>query len=241
MSWEPWTGCYPASDGCTYCYFYGPYAKRHGQNTITKTDKFDWPIRKNRKGEYSIKGDKMLATCFATDFFLPETDVWRSEAWAMIKERQDIDFLILTKRIDRFSVALPADWGDGYDNVNIGCTVENQALADERLPLFLSYPIKRRFIAASPLLGELDLSAYLNGGINHVSVSGESGREARLCDYDWVLNIRQQCIDAGITFWFKASGSLFRRDGVTQKVNPYQQGNLAKELDISILNGKKLF
>ncbi len=65
----------------------------------------------------------------------------------MIRERTDIDFLILTKRIDRFLVSLPEDWGEGYDNVNIGCTVENQELADHRLPLFLSYPIKRWFIA----------------------------------------------------------------------------------------------
>lgn len=75
MNWEPWTGCYKISDGCTNCYFYGPHAKRYGQNTIQKTDKFDWPIRKNAKGEYNIKGNKILATCFATDFFLPEADV----------------------------------------------------------------------------------------------------------------------------------------------------------------------
>lgn len=240
MNWEPWTGCYPASDGCTYCYFYGPYAKRYGQNTIEKTDKFDWPIRKNAKGEYNIKGGKILATCFATDFFLPEADAWRRDVWAMVKERQDIDFLILTKRIDRFPVALPEDWGDGYDNVNIGCTVENQALADSRLPLFLSYPIKRRFVACSPLLEPIDLSAYLEG-IAHVTVSGESGREARVCNYDWVLDIREQCKAAGITFWFKETGSLFQRDGVVQKINPFKQGSIAKELDISISDGKRLF
>ena len=130
MNWEPWTGCYKISDGCTYCYFYGPYAKRYGQSTIQKTDKFDWPVRVNKKGEYNIKGNKILATCFATDFFLPEADEWRKDVWAMIKQRSDIEFLILTKRIDRFLVTLPSDWDDGYDNVNIGCTVENQELAD---------------------------------------------------------------------------------------------------------------
>ncbi|MDL2215465.1 phage Gp37/Gp68 family protein [Ruminococcaceae bacterium OttesenSCG-928-N02] len=240
MNWEPWTGCYPASDGCANCYFYGPNAKRYGQNTVEKTDKFDWPIRKNKKGEYNIKGGKILATCFATDFFLPEADGWRADAWAMIKERQDIDFLILTKRIDRFPVALPADWGAGYDNVNIGCTVENQALADLRLPLFLSYPIKRRFVAASPLLEPIDLSAYL-GGIEHVTVSGESGQGARVCNYDWVLDIREQCKAAGITFWFKSTGSFFQRGGALEKINPFKQGSVAKELDISISDGKRLF
>lgn len=240
MNWEPWTGCYAVSAGCEQCYFYGPHAKRYGQNKITKTDKFDWPVRKKANGEYNIKGNKILATCFATDFFIPEADEWRAEAWAMIKERTDIEFLLLTKRIDRFPVSLPDDWGDGYDNVNLGCTVENQEIADYRLPLFLSYPIKRRFIACSPLLEPIDLSPYLHA-VEHVTVSGESGREARVCDYDWILNIREQCVAAGITFWLKGTGSLFRKDGETQRVNPYKQGSIAKELGINIIGDKKLF
>jgi len=69
MNWEPWTGCYKISEGCENCYFYGPHAKRFGQNTVKKSDKFDWPVRKNEKGEYNIKGNKILPTCFATDFF----------------------------------------------------------------------------------------------------------------------------------------------------------------------------
>jgi Bacteriophage protein gp37 len=240
MNWEPWTGCYQISDGCTYCYFYGPYSKRHGQNTIEKTAEFEKPLLKNAKGEYKIQSGKIVATCFASDFFLPEADEWRAEAWAMIKARPDLDFLILTKRIDRFLVSLPSDWGDGYDNLNIGCTVENQALADYRLPLFLSYPIKRRFVACAPLLGAIDLSPYLHG-IEHVSVGGETGRDARECDYDWVLAIRQQCLKAGSTFWFKNTGSFFKQDGVVKKVNPFKQTGLAKEFSINILGDRKLF
>jgi len=240
MNWEPWTGCYKVSDGCTYCYFYGPYSKRHGQNEIEKTADFNKPLQKNSKGAPRIQSGKIVATCFASDFFIAEADEWRAEAWAMIKERSDLDFLILTKRIDRFEVSLPPDWGDGYDNVNIGCTTENQALADYRLPLFLSYPIKRRFVACSPLLGSVDLSPYMSG-IEHVTVSGETGRDARECDYDWVLDIREQCVAAGTTFWFKSTGSLFRHDGILQKVNPFKQSGLAKELGINILDGKKLF
>ena len=240
MNWEPWTGCYQISDGCTYCYFYGPYSKRHGQNTIEKTAEFEKPLLKNAKGEYKIQSGKIVATCFASDFFLPEAGEWRAEAWAMIKARPDLDFLILTKRIDRFLVSLPSDWGDGYDNLNIGCTVENQALADYRLPLFLSYPIKRRFVACAPLLGAIDLSPYLHG-IEHVSVGGETGRDARECDYDWVLAIRQQCLKAGSTFWFKNTGSFFKQDGVVKKVNPFKQTGLAKEFSINILGDRKLF
>ena len=240
MNWEPWTGCIYYSEGCKYCYYYGPYAKRYGQDEITKTDKFDWPIRKNKKGEHCIKGDKVLVTCFATDFFHPGADTWRKEAWAMIKERQDIEFLILTKRIDRFMVSLPEDWGEGYDNVNLGCTVETQEIADYRLPLFLSYPIKRRFIACGPMLEKIDLSYYLHG-VEHVTVGGETGRDARLCDYDWVLDIRRQCKEAGKTFWFKETGSLFRKNGEIKRINPYKQHAIAKEFGIDIIGDRKLF
>ena len=139
----------------------------------------------------------------------------------MIKERQDIEFLILTKRIDRFMVSLPEDWGEGYDNVNLGCTVETQEIADYRLPLFLSYPIKRRFIACGPMLEKIDLSNYLHG-VEHVTVGGETGRDARMCDYDWVLDIRRQCKEAGKTFWFKETGSLFRNIPTATYELPYE-------------------
>lgn len=233
MNWEPWTGCVPYSEGCKYCYYYGPYAKRFGQNEIIRTDKFDLPIRRNAKGEWHIPSGKTVATCFATDFFIDGADPWRREAWAMIKARHDLDFMILTKRIDRFLIGLPDDWGDGYENVNLGCTVETQEAADYRLPLFLSYPMKRRFIACGPLLESIDIHRYLHG-VDHVTVGGETGREARVCDYDWVLDIRQQCVDAGKTFWFKETGSRFKINGEIIKVNPYKQHSMAKSFGIDL-------
>ncbi len=240
MNWEPWTGCYKVSDGCTYCYFYGPFSKRCGQNKVYKTNEFDKPIAKTGKGKYKIQRGKIVATCFASDFFIAEADEWRADVWAMIRQRPDLEFLILTKRIDRFLVSLPTDWGDGYDNVNIGCTVENQELADYRLPLFLSYPIKRRFIAAAPLLNAIDFSPYLKG-IEHITVGGETSREARICNYDWVLAIREQCLKTGVSFWFKNTGSLLEYNGNIQKINPFKQNSVAKEFGIDVLNGKKLF
>jgi protein gp37 len=118
--------------------------------------------------------------------------------------------------------------------------VENQEVADYRLPLFLSFPIKRRYIACAPLLSSIDLSPYLSG-IDHVTFGGETSREARTCDYDWVLDIREQCLAAGATFWFKNTGSRFKCNGEIQKVNAFKETSIAKELDISKLDGKRLF
>ena len=240
MAWEPWTGCYKASDGCTYCYYYGAYSKRYGQNIIVKTGDFYKPLEtvympRKKINKYKMEGGKVCYTCFTTDFFLPEADEWRTEAWNIIKQRPDLTFLFLTKRIDRFHVSLPDDWGEGYDNVRIGCTVENQETADFRLPLYLSYPIKQRWIVCSPLLCKIDLLPYLHG-VESVRVAGESGREARECDYDWILDIRNQCEEAGKSFDFGGTGSHFRKDGVLKKINPYKQKSTARELGIDIVN-----
>lgn len=182
--------------------------------------------------KYKMESGKTVNTCFTTDFFIPEADEWRLDAWNIIKQRPDLNFFFITKRIDRFQVSLPSDWGDGYDNVTIGCTVENQEMADYRLPLFSSFSIKHRIIACGPLLSDIDLAPYLQG-IDFVSTSGESGRDARVCDYNWILNIREQCKMAGVSFEFRGTGSLFRKDDEIYKINPYMQHRTAKEFNIN--------
>ena len=77
--------------------------------------------------------------------------------------------------------------------------------------------------------------------MEHVTVGGETGREARECDYEWVLNIREQCVKTNTTFWFKNTGSLFKHNGIVEKINPFKQTGIAKELGINILDGQKLF
>jgi len=80
-----------------------------------------------------------------------------------------------------------------------------------------------------------------SGGVDHVNVGGETGRAARECDYEWMRNIREHCAQAGVTFWFKNTGSLFRHDGIVERINPYQQTGRAKALGIDISEGKGLF
>jgi len=182
-------------------------------SVIRKTNDFDLPVKRNRAGEYKLSGYQTVYTCFTSDFFLDEADEWRVEAWQMIRKRSDLHFFIITKRIHRFQVSLPADWSDGYDNVSICCTVENQNRADCRLPSFLAAPIKHKSIICEPLLESVNLSAYLSPVIEGVIVGGESGFNARICSYSWVLNIREQCREKGVVFLFKQTGALFEKNG----------------------------
>ncbi len=212
--WNPWHGCRKLSAGCAHCYVYRiDSGHDRDASEIRKTKSFDLPLRRTRGGSYKIPPGELVYCCFSSDFFLEEADEWRKEAWAMMRERADLGFFLITKRIDRFRASLPADWGPGYPNVEVGCTAENQDRADYRLPLFAEAPIARKSLHCEPLLERIELSPWLGPWLGRVSVGGESGEEARVCDYGWVLDMRRQCVEAGVPFHFKQTGAKFRKDG----------------------------
>ena len=151
----------------------------------------------------------------------------------MMQERSDCEFLFITKRITRFAECLPEEWGDGYPNVTICSTVENQAKADERLPVFRDAPIRHKMIVCEPLLERLDLSAYLDDWVESVTVGGESGEQARLCEYDWILEIRRQCIEANVPFHFKQMGAVFQKDGKIYRIPRKLQHAQARKANIN--------
>ena len=137
MMWNLWHGCHKLSAGCLHCYVYRGDAKRDVNSSIvTQTKNFGLPLQKKRNGEFKIPSGTLVYTCFTSDFFVEDGDQWRAEAWEMMYQRSDLHFMMITKRIDRVANCLPANWGDGYDNVTICCTVENQSCADYRLPIY---------------------------------------------------------------------------------------------------------
>lgn len=231
--WNPWHGCHKHSDGCKFCYIHkGDYKRNVYTDNIEKTDKFYAPILKNRKGEYKIKSGQTVYLCFSTDFLIKEADGWRNECWEMIKERSDLTFIFLTKRIERFLECIPDDWNGGYDNVIVGCTVENQDRADFRLAIFDKLPIKHKNIICQPLIEKVDISEHLEN-IELVVVGGESDYNARVLNYDWVLSIRQQCIEREVHFEFRQCGTHFIKDGKTYNLNVKDLCSQAKKAGIN--------
>lgn len=231
--WNPWHGCHKISPGCANCYVYS----RDGENNIDsgivrKTAAFDLPVKKNRSGGYKIVPGEFVWTCFTSDFLLSDADEWRPEAWDMMRKRNDLTFLFITKRIERFLDAVPEDWGSGYDNVRVCCTVEDQKHADIRLPIFRDMPIKYKAIVCEPLLGPINLTPYLGPWVKSVSVGGESGSNARVCDYQWVTDIREQCVHAHVPFSYHQTGARLKKGARVYYIPRKAQLSQAKKANI---------
>jgi hypothetical protein len=148
-------------------------------------------------------------------------------------------FYFFTKRIERFPECAPADWGDGYENVIVGCTCENQDRADFRLPIFAELPIKHKTVIIGPMLGPVDLEKYLDGSICEVACSGESGINVRPLDYEWVLDVRRQCMNKGVPFQFHQTGAYFIKDGRMYRIPRRFQTSQARKagIDYKIVDG----
>lgn len=218
-TWNPWHGCAKVSAGCKNCYMFRE-KKQYGQDptlVVRSKTKFNDPLKWIAKGN----PPQFCFTCSWSDFFIEQADSWRAEAWEIIDTTPLITYQILTKRPERIAQCLPANWGEGYENVWLGVSCENQETANKRIKLLLQAPAAVRFVSAEPLLGPIQFSEivmpdgdHLNtlysddtdSGIDWVIVGGESGPGARPMHPDWARTIRDQCQAAGVPFFFKQNG-----------------------------------
>lgn len=232
--WNLIHGCHRKSEGCRHCYVFAR-DEEHGidSNEVHRTKSFDLPVRRNRKGEWKVPAGTMVMTCFSSDFFIEEMDAWREEAWDIMRTRDDLAFYVVTKRPERIERSQPADWEELQERVCICCTMESQRRADERLPIFKALPLRHREIIVEPMLEAVDFQGGL-AGIDAVTVGGESGRCARPCRYEWVLDVRRQCEEAGVRFHFKQTGGNFYKDGKVYKLSHSLQMAQARKANINI-------
>ena len=235
--WNPWHGCHKISAGCKYCYVYredAAFGTSTPTSEVRRTASFNLPIRRDRRRQWKFPPGTEFALCLTSDFLIEEADEWREDIWEMIRQRRDCSFFFITKRIDRLSQCLPADWDDGYDHVGIGCTVENQDRADYRMPIFLSLPIRHRLVIVAPMIERVDLREYLDPSlVEEVSVGGESGRYARPLDFRWVLDMQAQCREAHVPFCFHQTGSYLIKDGRYYHIPREHQHTQAKKAGLN--------
>jgi len=226
-TFNPWMGCTKISGACDNCYAevqtarfkqveWGPHADRRR----TSADYWKQPLKWNRKAAAAGVRPRVFCASLADVFdnhksIEPE---WRADLWVLIKATPNLDWLLLTKRPQNIHRFIPNDWGDGYPNVWLGTTVENQVEARTRIPHLVSTPAKVRFLSCEPLLGPLDLRSVEEpspfgrqfyrldaGEIHWVICGGESAPDSKRRDMklSWAKSLADQCIQAGVPFLFK--------------------------------------
>lgn len=227
-SWNPITGCTPISEGCVNCYaktmaetrlrgMFG-YDKEDPFKVTYHEDKLDQPLK--------WKKSRKIFVCSMGDLFHDAVKDWQIvEVFNAIGMAQQHTFLILTKRPRRAKHFMEYF---NHENVWLGVTAENQRTADERIPILLGTPAAKRFVSVEPMLEQVDLnllrndrSKYVVNKVNHypgyectghlsfvdwVICGAETGQNARPMDLKWARDLRDQCAEANVPFFFKKAG-----------------------------------
>lgn len=231
-------------------YFLDKQRGGDGRRIYKVKNNFDYPLSKDKNGRYKIKSGEIIRVCMTSDFFLEEADEWRKDAWKIMKKRSDVAFMLITKRPERIASVLPPDWGDGYENVFLNITCENQKRADERIPILFALPFKHKGIMAAPFIGAVSLKNYLPAGqIEQVIAGGENYDGSRPLYYEWVKQLYDECVAADVTFCFLETGTNFVKDGKTyrlpskrlQSVMAYKSGlqHIGKPIDFKLSSGEQ--
>ncbi len=210
-SFNPWWGCLKVSEECQNCYaldiahHYGHRVWGPAANTPRRLfGEKHWqePLAWNRQAEK--QGHRRSVFCASmADVFEehPQLDGERLRLWDLIAKTPWLNWLLLTKRPER--VLKMAPWSSPWpDNVWVGTSVGLQKRAEERLPFLLEIPAVVRFLSCEPLLGPLNLSAWISQ-LQWVISGGESGSQARPMDLAWPRSLRDQCQQANVPYFFK--------------------------------------
>ena len=249
-TWNPVTGCTRVSPGCDNCYMFALYPRLKLWGVPGYGDSPDRVsiLPERLQTPLTWKRPKMVFVNSMSDLF--HRDIPGDFILQVFKvmERAAAQgghiFQVLTKRPGR-AVAWWKEYAehfpDGWPaNIWIGTSVENQKYAP-RLTVLARLPAPVQFVSAEPLLGAIDLTAWLeNRGLKWIIAGGESGRGARAMDLEWARSLRDQALRAGVPFFFKQLGGVRKKgggdaailDGRTWREMPFAPSMAGKEAHV---------
>jgi len=207
-SWNPTTGCTKISNGCTNCYAERLCKRLKSMGNPNYANGFTLTLHPQMLNlPYSWKKSQMIFVNSMSDLLHEDVPIdFIENVVDVMKGANWHQYQILTKRAERLvEVSKVVHWPD---NAWIGVTVENNDFL-YRLDLLNQINAKIKFISFEPLIGPVskaDLSK-----INWVIVGGESGPKARKIEKEWILSIRDMCIDQKVPFFFKQWGGVNKK------------------------------
>jgi protein gp37 len=213
-TWNPVTGCTKISPGCDNCYAERFSERFRGVEGHPFEPGFDLTLRPGRlRQPLEWTKPRMIFVNSMSDLFHKDVpDAYIGQVFDTMERARWHIFQVLTKRSSLMRSFLNERYNGSCAPRHIWCgvSVENrQALS--RIKHLQAARAATRFLSIEPLIGPmgpLDLS-----GISWVIVGGESGPGARPMETTWVLDIRDQCIEAGVSFFFKQWGGRSPKSG----------------------------
>ena len=206
-TWNPLTGCDKVSPGCAHCYAerMAKRLKAMGQSNYARgfeltlqPQMLELPLRWKRSKRIFVNSmSDMFHVDVPLEFIQRAFDVMQRAHWHQ--------YQVLTKRSERLlSLDSQLNW---EPHIWMGVSVENARFL-HRIDHLRETRAHVKFLSLEPLLGPLPRLDLRN--IDWVIVGGESGPHARSMDPGWVSDIRDQCQNANVAFFFKQWGGVFK-------------------------------
>lgn len=276
-TFNPWWGCMKVSPGCKNCYaelldkrfdggHWGPSSTRKPMSEKYWKQPIAWNKSAQRAG---VKAKVFCASMADVFEGHPDTIDHLNRLFKLIEATPFLIWQLLTKRPENILKLVPTHWHIKFpDNVWIGTSVENQEMADVRIPALMKINSSVRFLSCEPLLGDINFESIKSrhdgiripifdivddhypvdgfmAPINWVIVGGESGAAARPAHPDWVKNIKDQCESHNVAMFFKQWGEWWPGDKgrlYREKMIDFSDGQtmvrMGKQSSGNLLNGK---
>lgn len=225
QTWNPTVGCSKISPGCAHCYAEVMARRLQAMRVNGYENGFALTLLPSRlKEPLKRKKPTIYFVNSMSDLFHEEIpDSYIRQVFDVIQRAPQHTFQVLTKRAERM-----ASFFQTYtppQNAWLGVTVEDKKHGLPRLEWLRKIPSQIRFASVEPLLE--DLETINLDGIHWVIVGGESGSKARPMQQKWAVNIKLQCEEQQVAFFFKQWGG-WGADGKKR----------AKKLNGRLLQGK---
>ena len=213
-TWNPVTGCTKITRGCDHCYAERIAERFRGVPGHPFENGFDLTLRPERLTQpLSWKKPRMIFVNSMSDLFHKDIPLDLIDQVFDTMETADWHiFQVLTKRSALMKNYLKRRYGSKLTPEHLWCGVSvEDSTATARIQHLQQAPVSIRFLSIEPLLGPV---GNINlEGISWVIVGGESGPNARPMKLEWVLEIRDICVQKGTPFFFKQWGGLTPKSG----------------------------
>jgi protein gp37 len=241
-TFNPWVGCTKvarakgAPSACDFCYA-EKWAKRSGQvrwgnHPRRRTTESYWRTARSWNDQAKFfqaehrRRQRVFCASLADVFDNQVDQTWRADLFKLIRECDQLDWQLLTKRPQNIRKMLPVDWGDGYPNVWLGTTTEDASAYRQRASFLLEVPAMIHFVSYEPAIGPLGRLDIDGRSPDWVIIGGESGVRSDLIrptNPQWARDVIGECRRVGAAPFLKQWGTYKNNPVVIEKGLSEQQ------------------